>query len=197
MFYFIFFFNLFSFRLQQELQASKVAHQTMCSGKQLPIDANTKDNDKYDTSSGESDDESVELWSNEVPVYIRGEQRWISGVTEQTTCLDIIEALLIDEGIIKALNDGNNNNNNNNNNNGGNLYPTKVNEYVIIERWRRMEQPLDGRTKILKIWTAWGTEQSEVRTRYALYDSLRFMYVCLCAKIKSKKKEREHKDLIE
>jgi hypothetical protein len=63
---------------------------------------------------------------------------------------------LIDEGIVKSTNDSNNNTN------GANLYPTKVNDYVIIERWRRMEQALDGRTKILKIWTSWGTEQSEV-----------------------------------
>lgn len=120
--------------------------------------SNDNDNDNnYDSTSGESDDdESVELWSNEIPVYVKGEQRWISGVTEQTTCLDIIEALLMDEGILKSTNDGNNNAN------GVNLYPTKVSDYVITERWRRMEQALDGRTKILKIWTAWGTEQSEV-----------------------------------
>lgn len=98
----------------------------------------------------------MELWSHEIPVWIKGEQRWISGVTEQTTCLDLIEALLIDEGVIKAAND------NNNYTNGSNLYPARVNDYVIIERWRRVEQVLDPRTKILKIWTAWGEEQAEV-----------------------------------
>jgi hypothetical protein len=121
--------------------------------------ADNNDNviNSYDSTSGESDDDaSVELWSNEIPVYIKGEQRWISGVTEQTTCLDIIEALLIDEGVVKATEDGGANAS------GVNLYPTKVNEYVITERWRRMEQALDGRTKILKIWSSWGTEQSEV-----------------------------------
>lgn len=132
----------------------------MSSENRISSSDNKKSNDNdnnYDSTSGESDDdESIELWSNEIPVYVKGEQRWISGVTDQTTCLDIIEALLMDEGIIKTTNDSNNNTN------GGNLYPTKVNDYVITERWRRMEQALDGRTKILKIWTAWGTEQSEV-----------------------------------
>lgn len=33
---------------------------------------------------------------------------------------------------------------------------------MIAERWRRVEQVLDPRTKILKIWTAWGAEQAEV-----------------------------------
>lgn len=117
---------------------------------------NGRDDNDYASSSGESDDETVELWSHELPVWIKGEQRWISGVTDQTTCLDLIEALLIDEGVIKTANDGNITNN------GTNLYPNKVNDYVIAERWRRVEQVLDPRTKILKIWAAWGAEQPEV-----------------------------------
>lgn len=116
------------------------------------------DNGSAPIDEEESDDESVgHAWSNEIPVHVKGEQRWISGITEETTCFDLIEALLIDEGVVKVTDDGNNN--------GVNLYPSKVNEYVIIERWRRMEQALDGRTKILKIWNAWGAEQTEVSER--------------------------------
>lgn len=151
-------------RFQQD-QAAKQAqqsHQPVCGNKTLPehritnAGDNGRDDNDYASSSGESDDETVELWSHELPVWIKGEQRWISGVTDQTTCLDLIEALLIDEGVIKAANDGNITNN------GTSLYPTKVNEYVIAERWRRVEQVLDPRTKILKIWAAWGAEQTEV-----------------------------------
>ena len=155
-----------SHRLQQEQAAKQTqqSHQPVCGNKVLAItteqrisnvDDNDKDDNDYKSTSGESDDETVELWSQEIPVWIKGEQRWISGVTDQTTCLDLIEALLIDEGVIKATNDSNNNN-------GTNLYPTKVNDYVIAERWRRVEQVLDPRTKVLKIWAAWGAEQSEV-----------------------------------
>lgn len=126
------------------------------------VDVVIDNENDYDSTAGdESDDESYEhAWSNEIPVYIKGEQRWISGITEETTCFDLIEALLIDEGVVKVTNDGNNN--------GVNLYPAKVNEYVIIERWRRMEQALDGRTKILKIWNAWGAEQSEVSVLFSI-----------------------------
>lgn len=166
------FFSLFSplcssHRHQQEQAAKQTqqCHQPVCGSKALPTalehrisvadDNGGDDNNVYELASGESDDETIELWSHELPVWIKGEQRWISGVTDQTTCLDLIEALLIDEGVIKTANDSNNNN-------GTNLYPTKVNDYVIAERWRRVEQILDPRTKILKIWTAWGAEQSEV-----------------------------------
>lgn len=120
-------------------------------------DANDDNEHHYESTSGESDAESMEIWSHELPVWVKGEQRWISGVTDQTSCLDLIEALLMDEGIIKTTNDDNNNN-------GLTQYPPKTNEYVITERWRRVEQALDGRTKILKIWMAWGAEQSEVGT---------------------------------
>lgn len=111
------------------------------------------------TSDEESDGQTVELWSHEIPVWIKGEQRWISGVTDQTTCLDLIEALLIDEGVIKATASDNNNNQEKC------TYPTRVGDFVITERWRRVEQVLDARTKILKIWAAWGAEQSEVIER--------------------------------
>lgn len=168
---FIFYYNVFSLsvlslRLQQEQAAKQTqqSHQPVSGNKVLAIateqrisnvDDNDRDDNDYESTSGESDDETVELWSQEIPVWIKGEQRWISGVTDQTTCLDLIEALLIDEGVIKTTNDSFNNN-------GTNLYPTKVSDYVIVERWRRVEQVLDPRTKILKIWTAWGAEQSEV-----------------------------------
>lgn len=152
-----------SHRLQQEQAAKQTqqSHQPVCGGKQQPnassenrisaADNGGEDNDYESTS-----DETVELWSHEIPVWIKGEQRYISGVTDQTTCLDLIEALLIDEGVIKGANDSNNNGG------GANLYPTRVNDFVIVERWRRVEQVLDPRTKVLKIWTAWGAEQPEV-----------------------------------
>jgi len=162
---------------KQTQQQQQQQPQPVCSNKSLSIatdrrillndvaaaaiDDNEKDDNElnYDSTSGESDDaESVEIWSHELPVWIKGEQRWISGVTEATTCLDLIEALLIDEGVIKQSTASADDNNNS----AINMYPTRVNDYVIIERWRRVEQVLDGRTRILKIWTAWGTEQAEV-----------------------------------
>lgn len=171
-------FLFFIVRLQQQQQqqqpepitkqtkpvCSKSSNRQIVSDNRIPTTGDLiKDNEShYDSTSGESDDaESLEIWSHEIPVWIKGEQRWISGVTDQTTCLDLIEALLIDEGVIQNTNDDNNNINNTGG--SGSSYPSKVNDYVIIERWRRVEQILEGRTKIYKIWMAWGEEQSEVR----------------------------------
>lgn len=86
---------------------------------------------------------------DEVPIWINGEQRWISGITNDTTCGQLVEVLLRNECI--------------------NGVPASVssststeNQYVITERWRRVEQSLDNKTKILKIWRAWGQTKSEV-----------------------------------
>lgn len=37
-----------------------------------------------------------------------------------------------------------------------------LNDYVITERWRDVEQALTGTTHILPIWKAWGNARNEV-----------------------------------
>lgn len=132
------------------------------------------DDDEDESSSDEScsTSASMNFCVNEIPVWVRNEQRWVSGITEQTTCNDIINALLAEDG-------------NNNSTAATIITPAttttttgtaaaatavstsaamemNTKKFVITERWRRVEQVLDGRTKILKIWTAWGETQPEV-----------------------------------
>lgn len=51
--------------------------------KRAPLE---QDSDGDSDSSGE-----------EIPIWVRGEQRWVSGVAGETTCQDIISVLLQDE----------------------------------------------------------------------------------------------------
>lgn len=116
-----------------------------------------------------SDDESLSVGSDdEIPIWVHGEQRWISGITADTTCSQLVEALLRNEGI--------------NGEPAASSTPAAAttttasattattgapssnaeHQYVITERWRRVEQLLDNKTKILKIWKAWGQTKSEV-----------------------------------
>lgn len=102
-------------------------------------------------SSDDMSDVSLSIDSDdEIPIWVHGEQRWISGITNETTCAQLVEALLRNEGLngepATSMICG----------------PTDENQYVITERWRRVEQSLDNKTKILKIWKAWGQTQSEV-----------------------------------
>lgn len=90
---------------------------------------------------------------DEIPIWVRGEQRWISGFTNDTTCAQLVEALLHNENIPgEPANVGQ-----------ATAANTTQNQYVITERWRRVEQILDNKTKILKIWNAWGQTKSEVK----------------------------------
>ena len=47
------------------------------------------DDETGNDSSSQSDDE--------IPIWVRGEQRWVSGITEKTTCNDVIAILLEDQ----------------------------------------------------------------------------------------------------
>ncbi|KAL0273337.1 UNVERIFIED_CONTAM: hypothetical protein PYX00_006030 [Menopon gallinae] len=79
--------------------------------------------------------------TEEIPIWVNGIIQWVSGVDRKTTCRDVIEAVLLGEGSEKR----------------------NVKDYTIMERWRRVERPLDENSKILKIWSHWGDEKKEVR----------------------------------
>lgn len=99
-------------------------------------------------------DESLSIDSDddEIPIFVHGEQRWISGVTSETTCAQLVEALLQNENIIGEPASTS----------AATTTSIEKHQYVITERWRRVEQMLDNKTKILKIWKAWGQTKSEV-----------------------------------
>lgn len=106
-----------------------------------------KQDDPNDDTSSCSTSASADLWSDEIPVWVHNEQRFISGITEDTTCLDLIEAILEDECVV-----------------GKPDFTSKSpKDYVITERWKKVEQVLDSKTNILTIWNAWGNAQPEVR----------------------------------
>lgn len=88
--------------------------------------------------------DSSESSGEELPVWVRGEQRWVSGIVEDTTCKHVVEVLLQDEK-----------------NRGRHLGNSE--QYHVTERWRGVEQPLDENAKILEIWTAWGPAHSEIK----------------------------------
>ncbi|XP_046561475.1 ras association domain-containing protein 10-like [Haliotis rubra] len=77
----------------------------------------------------------------EIPILLDGTVRWVTGLTKRTTCDDVIYALLYQDG---------------------NHEGETTENYAIFERWRDVQRPLQARTKIMKIWKAWGVEQNNV-----------------------------------
>lgn len=92
-----------------------------------------------DTGGGAS------LTGIEVPFLVNNNTKWISGIVEQTTCGDIIKALLAAEGRLKGISE------------------EQLDRFVLVERWRRVERPLKKDSFLLKIWQAWGAEARDVQ----------------------------------
>ena len=68
----------------------------------------------------------------EIGVWVEGVQKWVTGVTRRTTCHDVIKALLRAQA-------------------NSRIDDTDVNSYVIVERWRKVEKPLDHEQRLLKV----------------------------------------------
>ncbi|XP_045611639.2 ras association domain-containing protein 10 [Procambarus clarkii] len=81
----------------------------------------------------------------EIGVWVEGVQKWVTGVTRRTTCHDLVKALLRAQPGAARADDGD------------------VMHYVIVERWRKVERPLDHEQRILKVWRTWGEAVGEVR----------------------------------
>ncbi|XP_055322714.1 uncharacterized protein LOC129578341 [Sitodiplosis mosellana] len=90
---------------------------------------------------------------NEIPIWICGEPRFVSGITNNTTCSDLIQALIDDELNSSTVDV---------------TASRDLNDYVITEKWRDVEQALPGDTKILPIWMAWGSVQNENEVKFKL-----------------------------
>ncbi|CAM9464241.1 unnamed protein product [Lampetra fluviatilis] len=101
-------------------------------------------------------------------VWVCQQEKVVSGMTRRTTCADVVRALLAEQR----------RNNNNSNNNSGSGSSSKTlgttgcggkslmghpDAYGVVEKWRGYERVLPGRTKLLRLWTAWGAERSWVR----------------------------------
>lgn len=75
--------------------------------------------------------------ATEIPIWVAGKQLWVSGVDRKTTVGDVVKTLL------------------------GHGHADK--QYSIVEKWRRVERPLNGDTRILKLWKTWGEAKTEVK----------------------------------
>ena len=95
--------------------------------------------------AGSKGDNTVETAGIEVPFLVNNNQKWISGIVDQTSCGDIIKALLAAEGRLKGINED------------------QLERFVLVERWRRVERPLKKESGLLKIWQAWGPEAKDVQ----------------------------------
>ena len=94
----------------------------------------------------------------EIPFFFHDRPKWVSGISRQTTCQDVLLSL-VKSHLSKRGGETNNNDDKKNNED-----PSTISkQLVLVEQWRGVERPLSGASRILKLWQAWGEERSQVR----------------------------------
>ncbi|XP_044126620.1 ras association domain-containing protein 10 [Bufo gargarizans] len=91
--------------------------------------------------------ETEEEWK--LTVWLCEEEKLVSGLTRRTTCSDVVKVLLEDHNQRQPAE--------------GSMMLGPPQAYCIVEKWRGFERILPNKTKILRLWTAWGEEQENVR----------------------------------
>lgn len=88
----------------------------------------------------------MEQEESKISVWVCREEKLVSGLSRRTTCADVVKVLLDDKNFQK-----------------GAILTGPPQSYCIVEKWRGFERILPNKTKILRLWSAWGDEQENVR----------------------------------
>lgn len=80
-------------------------------------------------------------------MWVCREEKLVSGLSRRTTCADVVKVLLEDQNLQQQ----------------GSMLSGAPQSYCIVEKWRGFERILPNKTKILRLWGAWGDEQENVR----------------------------------
>ncbi|XP_072321225.1 ras association domain-containing protein 10 [Eucyclogobius newberryi] len=81
---------------------------------------------------------------NRISVCICREEKLVLGLSKRTSCADVIQVLLKDQNLEMGLSHA-------------------PQSYCMVEKWRGFERVLPNRTKIWRLWLAWGQEQKDVK----------------------------------
>lgn len=82
-------------------------------------------------------------------MWVCREEKLVSGLTRRTTCADVVQVLLEDQNLQQG--------------DSAAMLSGSPQSYCVVEKWRGFERILPNKTKILRLWGAWGDEQRNVR----------------------------------
>lgn len=88
----------------------------------------------------------MEAEENKISVWVCREEKLVSGLSKRTSCADVIRVLLGEQNLEQRVS-----------------LSGSPQSYCIVEKWRGFERILPNKTKILRLWSAWGEEQENVR----------------------------------
>ncbi|XP_051755968.1 ras association domain-containing protein 10 [Ctenopharyngodon idella] len=88
----------------------------------------------------------MEAEESKISVWVCREEKLVSGLSKRTTCADVIGVLLEEQNLEPRVS-----------------LSGSPQSYCIVEKWRGFERILPNKTKILRLWGAWGEEQENVQ----------------------------------
>ncbi|XP_031180141.1 ras association domain-containing protein 10 [Sander lucioperca] len=88
----------------------------------------------------------MESEESKISVWVCREEKLVFGLSKRTTCADVVQVLLEDQNSQRGLSTA-----------------SYSQSYCIVEKWRGFERILPKKTKILRLWVAWGEEQGNVK----------------------------------
>ncbi|XP_067445000.1 ras association domain-containing protein 10 [Thunnus thynnus] len=91
----------------------------------------------------------MEPEEGKISVWVCREEKLVSGLTKRTTCADVVKVLLEDQNLRQGASAA--------------MLSGSPQSYCVVEKWRGFERILPNKTKILRLWSAWGDEQENVR----------------------------------
>ncbi|XP_030622738.1 ras association domain-containing protein 10 [Chanos chanos] len=91
----------------------------------------------------------MEPEESKISVWVCREEKLVSGLSKRTTCAEVIKVLLEDQNLQQCVSAA--------------MLSGSPQTYCIVEKWRGFERILPNKTKILRLWSAWGEEQENVR----------------------------------
>ncbi|XP_031734970.1 ras association domain-containing protein 10 [Anarrhichthys ocellatus] len=91
----------------------------------------------------------MEPEEGKISVWVCREEKLVSGLTKRTTCADVVRVLLEDQNLQQGASAA--------------MLSGSPQSYCVVEKWRGFERILPNKTKVLRLWAAWGDEQENVR----------------------------------
>lgn len=91
----------------------------------------------------------MEAEEGKISVWVCREEKLVFGLTKKTTCADVVKVLLEDQNLQQGA--------------AAAMLSGSPQSYCLVEKWRGFERILPNKTKILRLWCAWGAEQENVR----------------------------------
>ncbi|GAA6233686.1 ras association domain-containing protein 10-like [Lates japonicus] len=85
----------------------------------------------------------MESEEGQISVWVCREEKLVLGLSKRTTCADVVKVLLEEQNCPRGL--------------------CAAQSYCLVEKWRGFERILPNKTRILRLWVAWGDEQRNVK----------------------------------